>query len=121
LLRSEAAGEFACHLKTVEQCVASNPLHREPHPARREVPRHPPRRQRRLRGRGPGAAGHPAAGRGRRGRRTWLGRRIGTGVGDARRRLVAYLPAAGAFVCLLLALLTYGIVERSGQGFAVFG
>jgi hypothetical protein len=37
------------------------------------------------------------------------------------RRLSAYLLVAGAFVCLLLALLTYGIVERIDQGFAVFG
>lgn len=37
------------------------------------------------------------------------------------RRLVAGLLAAGAFVGVLLALLTYGILERIDQGFAVFG
>ncbi len=37
------------------------------------------------------------------------------------RRLVAYLLAAGAFVGVVLALLNYAIVERIGQGFAVFG
>jgi len=36
-------------------------------------------------------------------------------------RLVAYLLAAGAFVGLALALLTYGILARIDQGFAVFG
>ncbi len=37
------------------------------------------------------------------------------------RRLVAHLLAAGAFVCVLLALLTFAILGRIGQGFAVFG
>jgi hypothetical protein len=37
------------------------------------------------------------------------------------RRLVAYLLAGGAFVCMVLALLNYAILERIGQGFAVFG
>jgi hypothetical protein len=37
------------------------------------------------------------------------------------RRLVAYLLAAGAFVGVVLALLNYAILERIGQGFAVFG
>lgn len=36
-------------------------------------------------------------------------------------RLVGYLVVAGACVCVLLAGLTYGIVERIGQGVAVFG
>jgi hypothetical protein len=37
------------------------------------------------------------------------------------RRLVAYLLAAGVFVGVVLALLNYAILERIGQGFAVFG
>jgi hypothetical protein len=37
------------------------------------------------------------------------------------RRLVAYLLAAGAFVGGVLALLTYAILARIDQGFAVFG
>jgi hypothetical protein len=37
------------------------------------------------------------------------------------RRLVAYLLAAGAFVGVMLALLTYAILARIDQGFAVFG
>jgi hypothetical protein len=36
-------------------------------------------------------------------------------------RLSGYLLAAGAFVCMLLALLAYGIFERIDQGLAVFG
>jgi uncharacterized membrane protein HdeD (DUF308 family) len=36
-------------------------------------------------------------------------------------RLVAYLLAGGAFVCLVLGSLTYGILQRIDQGFAVFG
>jgi hypothetical protein len=36
-------------------------------------------------------------------------------------RLVAYLLAGGAFVCVVLGSLTYGILQRIGQGFAVFG
>ena len=36
-------------------------------------------------------------------------------------RLVAYLLAGGAFVCALLGSLTYALVERIGQGSAVFG
>jgi hypothetical protein len=36
-------------------------------------------------------------------------------------RLVAYLLAGGAFVCVVLGILTYGILERIDQGFAVFG
>jgi hypothetical protein len=36
-------------------------------------------------------------------------------------RLVAYLLAGGAFVCALLAMLTYAILARIDQGFAVFG
>jgi hypothetical protein len=36
-------------------------------------------------------------------------------------RLVAYLLAGGAFVCVLLGSLTYAITERIGQGSAVFG
>ena len=37
------------------------------------------------------------------------------------RRLLAYLIAAGAILCAVLCAMTYGIVERIGQGFAVFG
>jgi hypothetical protein len=37
------------------------------------------------------------------------------------RRLVAYLLAAGTFAGVVLALLNYAILERIGQGFAVFG
>jgi hypothetical protein len=37
------------------------------------------------------------------------------------RRLVAHLLAAGACVCVLLALLSFGIVGRIAQGLAVFG
>jgi len=36
-------------------------------------------------------------------------------------RLVAYLLAGGVFVCVVLALMTLAILERLGQGFAVFG
>jgi hypothetical protein len=36
-------------------------------------------------------------------------------------RLVAYLLAGGAFVCVLLGSLAYAILERVGQGMAVFG
>jgi hypothetical protein len=36
-------------------------------------------------------------------------------------RFVAYLLVAGAFVCALLAVLTYAILARIHQGFAVFG
>jgi len=36
-------------------------------------------------------------------------------------RLLAYLLAAGAFVCAVLALMAYGILARIDQGFAVFG
>ena len=37
------------------------------------------------------------------------------------RRLLAYLVAGGASLCAVLGAMTYGIVERIGQGFAVFG
>lgn len=49
------------------------------------------------------------------------------GQGDASalathaRQLVGYLLAAGAFVGVVLALLTYAILARIDQGFAVFG
>ena len=36
-------------------------------------------------------------------------------------RLLAYLLAGGALLCAVLGALTYGILERIGQGFAVFG
>jgi hypothetical protein len=36
-------------------------------------------------------------------------------------RLVAYLLAGGAFLCAVLGAMTYGILERIDQGFAVFG
>jgi hypothetical protein len=36
-------------------------------------------------------------------------------------RLLAHLLAAGASLVVVLGLLTYGIVERINQGFAVFG
>jgi len=36
-------------------------------------------------------------------------------------RLLAHLLAGGAFVCALLAILTYAILARIDQGFAVFG
>lgn len=36
-------------------------------------------------------------------------------------RLLAYLLAGGAFLCAVLGAMTYGIVERIAQGFAVFG
>jgi hypothetical protein len=36
-------------------------------------------------------------------------------------RLLAYLLVGGAFLCAVLGLMTYAIVERIGQGFAVFG
>jgi hypothetical protein len=35
-------------------------------------------------------------------------------------RLLAYLVAGGAFMCLILGAMTYGILGRIGQGFAVF-
>jgi 4-amino-4-deoxy-L-arabinose transferase-like glycosyltransferase len=35
--------------------------------------------------------------------------------------LVVYLLAGGAFVCVVLGSLTYAILERIDQGFAVFG
>jgi hypothetical protein len=48
--------------------------------------------------------------------------------GDSQResavhlgRLVAYLLAGGALICALLAILTYAILARIDQGFAVFG
>jgi hypothetical protein len=37
------------------------------------------------------------------------------------RRLVGYLLAAGVFVGLVLGLLTYAVLARIDQGFAVFG
>jgi hypothetical protein len=37
------------------------------------------------------------------------------------RRLLAYLLAGGALLCAVLAAMTYGIVDRIDQGFAVFG
>ncbi len=36
-------------------------------------------------------------------------------------RLLMYLLAGGAFLCLVLCLTTYAILERIGQGSAVFG
>jgi mannitol-specific phosphotransferase system IIBC component len=36
-------------------------------------------------------------------------------------RLLAYLLAGGTFLCAVLGAMTYGILERIGQGFAVFG
>lgn len=36
-------------------------------------------------------------------------------------QLLVYLLAGGALLCTMLGLLTYGIVERIDQGFAVFG
>jgi len=36
-------------------------------------------------------------------------------------RLLVYLLAGGAFLCALFGALTYGILERIDQGFAVFG
>jgi hypothetical protein len=36
-------------------------------------------------------------------------------------RLLAYLLAGGTFLCVVLGATTYGIVQRIGQGFAVFG
>jgi hypothetical protein len=36
-------------------------------------------------------------------------------------RLLAYLLAGGAFLCAVLGAMTYGILERMDQGFAVFG
>jgi hypothetical protein len=36
-------------------------------------------------------------------------------------RLLVYLLVGGAFLCAVLGAMTYGIVERIGQGFAVFG
>jgi hypothetical protein len=35
--------------------------------------------------------------------------------------LLAYLLAGGAFLCALLGAMTYGILARIDQGFAVFG
>jgi hypothetical protein len=43
------------------------------------------------------------------------------GLAGHLRRLLAYLLAGGAFLCVVLAAMTYGIMERIGQGFAVFG
>ena len=36
-------------------------------------------------------------------------------------RLLAYLLAGGVLLCVVLGATTYGIVQRIGQGFAVFG
>ena len=36
-------------------------------------------------------------------------------------RLLAYLIAGGAFLCAVLGLMTYGILARIDEGFAVFG
>jgi len=36
-------------------------------------------------------------------------------------RLMAYLLAGGAFLCAVLGAMTYGILARIDQGFAVFG
>jgi len=36
-------------------------------------------------------------------------------------RLLAYLLAGGAFLCAVLGLVTYGILARIDEGFAVFG
>jgi hypothetical protein len=36
-------------------------------------------------------------------------------------RLLAYLLAGGAFLCAVLGVVTYGILERIDEGFAVFG
>lgn len=35
--------------------------------------------------------------------------------------LLAYLLAGGAFLCAVLGAMTYGVLERIDQGFAVFG
>jgi hypothetical protein len=52
------------------------------------------------------------------------GSRAGEAAGELAthvNRLLVYLLAAGAFLCLLLCLTTYAILERIGQGSAVFG
>jgi len=36
-------------------------------------------------------------------------------------QLLAYLLAGGAFLCAVLGVMTYGILERIDQGIAVFG
>jgi hypothetical protein len=36
-------------------------------------------------------------------------------------RLLAYLLVGGAFLCAVLGVMTYGILTRIDQGFAVFG
>jgi hypothetical protein len=36
-------------------------------------------------------------------------------------RLLAYLVAGGTLLCAVLGAVIYGIAERIGQGFAVFG
>jgi hypothetical protein len=36
-------------------------------------------------------------------------------------RLLAYLLAGGAFLCAVFGAMSYGILERIDQGFAVFG
>jgi heme/copper-type cytochrome/quinol oxidase subunit 2 len=36
-------------------------------------------------------------------------------------RLLAYLLVGGAFLCAVLGIMTYGILTRIDQGFAVFG
>jgi hypothetical protein len=42
-------------------------------------------------------------------------------LGAHLRRLLAYLLAGGTFLCAVLGAMTYGILERIDQGFAVFG
>jgi hypothetical protein len=55
----------------------------------------------------------------------WEGR---VGVGETARelathvsRLLVYLLAGGALLCAVLGLMTYAILARIDQGFAVFG
>jgi hypothetical protein len=40
---------------------------------------------------------------------------------DRVRRLLQLLLAAGLFLCLVMAMVTYGILARIDEGFAVFG
>jgi len=60
------------------------------------------------------AAGIAALARGHDGEQ---GRELATDV----HRLLVYLLAGGAFLCAVLGLMTYAILARIGQRFAVFG
>ena len=70
-----------------------------------------------LQARAANAAAHALSCFGRRCRRDGAHAQLETHV----RRLLVYILAGGSFLFVALGLLTYRILERIGQGFAVFG